>query len=668
MPTQMQNQRPERETREAPVLTMRALVEPSSFNAEARTVDVTWSTGAEVARRDWWTGDRYTESLSMDPAHIRMDRLNSGAPVLDSHNAYSTRSVLASVVPGTAKSDGKQGSATIKFSRRPEAETVMQDVRDGILRNLSVGYVVHRYDVQKAEKGKVERRTAVDWEPHEISIVPIPADAGAQVRAFDDELSARGAGEGATMTDEEKKAAAEAEAKRKSEEAQRRAAEEAERSRRTTEEDAQRRAVEEARALERKRIGGIDELCRLHGVAAEQRSKWVDEGVGLEAVRSAILDQITERQRASSISSVGGVSVGNRDRDKAMQRDAVDCLLRRAGVAVEGEGHRSFGDGFLMDVARRFLESGGVNTGTMSRLDIAKRALSTSDFAGALYLVGEKTMRLGYGSVPLVHRTVLKKGTASDFRPKNTVAVDAGDTLDEVPESGVIPQKPARFEVGSYSVKSYGKIVAFTRKMLIDDDIDALTGVSMARGRAAAETERKLVWAFILGNPNAPDGNTVFHLTKHLNFPNAAATTVSTGDLDTANSFFRTAPSLSGTPINASMRYIVAADAADRALDRLLYGGYLPQAASTGVTERDRQISVLCEPMVASAAGKQDWLGFADPIQASSFEYAYLAGTTDGVRLEQQMGFEVEGLQLKVCLDFGIGCSDWRGVYYKRQA
>ena len=59
----------------------------------------------------------------------------------------------------------------------------MQKIRDGIIRNISVGYT--RLKIQKTETadGALPLWRVVDWEPSEISAVPVPADAGAQVRA-----------------------------------------------------------------------------------------------------------------------------------------------------------------------------------------------------------------------------------------------------------------------------------------------------------------------------------------------------------------------------------------------------------------------------------------------------------------------------------------------------
>jgi hypothetical protein len=60
---------------------------------------------------------------------------------------------------------------------------VFRKVREGILSNISVGYRVHK--MVKIEDG--EDKTPVyrveDWEPYELSVVPIGADAGAVTRA-----------------------------------------------------------------------------------------------------------------------------------------------------------------------------------------------------------------------------------------------------------------------------------------------------------------------------------------------------------------------------------------------------------------------------------------------------------------------------------------------------
>ena len=158
-------------------LSLRAAL--GSVDPDRRTADLVWSTGAAVDRVDY-AGQRYLEVLSLDPRHVRLDRLNSNAPVLNSHSAGSVSDVLGVVLSGTARVDGRQGTATVAFSRRADVEPIWTDVIDGILRAVSVGYRI--YTLLDDGGTPVPTRTAIDWEPYEISMVPMPADVGAAIR------------------------------------------------------------------------------------------------------------------------------------------------------------------------------------------------------------------------------------------------------------------------------------------------------------------------------------------------------------------------------------------------------------------------------------------------------------------------------------------------------
>src|SRR5574343_1419207 len=117
-------------TREAPVGTV---------DTEARTAELTWTTGAAVRRWSWSSGEEYWEELSLDPAHVRMDRLRNGAPLLDTHNAGSLTSVIG-VVERAELVPFMRGDATVRFSERAEVEPIFRDVQARIIRNVSHGY------------------------------------------------------------------------------------------------------------------------------------------------------------------------------------------------------------------------------------------------------------------------------------------------------------------------------------------------------------------------------------------------------------------------------------------------------------------------------------------------------------------------------------------------
>lgn len=168
----------------APGLQMRAAFRPGTINAEDRTVEVVFGSDAPVRMYTWEYGP-INEELSFDTEHVRLNRLNNGAPVLDNHDAYG--SVLDTVVGVVEKAwtDGKKGYAKLRFAKTDKAKKVMEMASDGILQNVSVGYAVYRYKRTKAnEEGKLDNYRAVDWEPHEISMVAVPADADAKVRSL----------------------------------------------------------------------------------------------------------------------------------------------------------------------------------------------------------------------------------------------------------------------------------------------------------------------------------------------------------------------------------------------------------------------------------------------------------------------------------------------------
>lgn len=162
-----------------------ANLRPASFSASDNTIDVVWTTGASVRRRDWRSGTYYNEILEVSPAAVRLDRLNAGAPLLDTHEDGSLGAIIGSVVPGSARVEGGLGIARVRLSSAACDADIVDKIRDGIIRNISVGYAVHRVEKTVKDDGSDEDWRVVDWEPLEISAVPVPADAGAHFRSHD---------------------------------------------------------------------------------------------------------------------------------------------------------------------------------------------------------------------------------------------------------------------------------------------------------------------------------------------------------------------------------------------------------------------------------------------------------------------------------------------------
>lgn len=165
----------------------RGAFSPASYNEEKNTLDVTFTTSAPYRRYDWRNDEEYDEVLSFEPGHVKLDRLNMGAPVLNNHDRYGGLNSQIGVVERAWIENG-QGGATIRLSKREDVKGIVQDVRDGIIKNISIGYEVRAVQREDQGEGKRPIYRAIDWEPFEISLVPIPADPMAQVRTVQDQM------------------------------------------------------------------------------------------------------------------------------------------------------------------------------------------------------------------------------------------------------------------------------------------------------------------------------------------------------------------------------------------------------------------------------------------------------------------------------------------------
>ena len=165
---------------ELPALRRSGELAPATADGEARTVEVVWSAGSRV-RRSPFFGEPYDEELSLEPSHVRLERLNAGAPFLKVHELAELDAVIGSIVPGSARIENGRGIAQVRLSERDDVEPIWRDIQAGHIRAVSIGYQVHRFEVSKPDGGR-ELWRAVDWTPFEVSAVPVGADPHAGFR------------------------------------------------------------------------------------------------------------------------------------------------------------------------------------------------------------------------------------------------------------------------------------------------------------------------------------------------------------------------------------------------------------------------------------------------------------------------------------------------------
>lgn len=142
--------------------------ERSTINDEARTVELSFSSETRDVVR--WFG---VEVLGHNPNEVRLERINTGGPLLVDHRGDQIGVVEKAWIDETTR----KGRAIVRFSTSARGEEIFRDVKDGIRQNVSFAYDVYRYILEEEGKnGAPDVLRAVDWEPLEISIVSMPAD------------------------------------------------------------------------------------------------------------------------------------------------------------------------------------------------------------------------------------------------------------------------------------------------------------------------------------------------------------------------------------------------------------------------------------------------------------------------------------------------------------
>ena len=646
-------------TMDLPAFRRAADLLPATLDEQDRSIEVVWSTGARVRRQPFF-GEPFDEELAMDPSSVRLERLNAGAPLLKVHDLRTLDSVIGSVVPGSARVENGRGIARVRFSDREDVAPIWADIGGGHIRAVSIGYQVHRYEVTRPANAP-EIWRAVDWTPFEISAVPVGADPAAGFRSIDPVMPCvvnRGDVSHQERTSmEDNVTVATPTPAPAALEPPVRAAEPLPQA-----EDTQ-ALVARAQTVERERVGTIYDLASRLGLERTYAEDMVQRGVGLDEARRVILDKVAATSEQTRTFPHVSTPLGGRD-ERVTRRDAVaNALLHRYSPTLFtlSDPAREYRGMTLLELAREFLGSSGVNVRGMSRDEIATRSLhSTSDFPEVLSAVTNKTLRQAYDIYPRTFVPFCRQVLATDFKAMNRVQIGEAPQLLKLGEGGEFKRGTISESKESYRIETYGRVVGITRQVLINDDLDAFTRIPAMYGTAIATLESDVVWAVITANAAMADGVTLFHAThKNLAAAGAALSVAAIGE--GRASMTKQTGLDKKTVLNIRPSYLVVPAALELAAEQLIAQNLMPAKTGDVVPQSIRTLTPIAEPRLdAISAGA--WYLAANPAQIDTIEYAYLEGQ-QGAYIETRNGFDVDGVEIKCRLDFGAKAIDWRGLY-----
>lgn len=642
-----------------------ATFEPTTVDAEKRTVNLVWSTGARVTRHeiDWesWAVRKFYEELDLRGA--RLDRLNSGAPLLIEHSTrdgWDGRPLDGVIgVVERASVVGGEGTATVRFGESERANEIFGRVQRGELRSISVGYQVRKWDTSQRDDDGTQIRRATDWEPYELSIVAIPADAGAQIRSMAD--AAPLIRNRAQPTTSEVPMTTPTPAGTEPAPVETRAAPPA-----PPAFVPPSPPLSEGHAWRATDITKLQQRAEAFGLTAADAIKVMGEHRSLEEATDALQNQAATRNAPRQTPHVE-ITTDEGDTLRAAVENAVASRANPQATKLTDAG-RQYRGMSLMELGRVYVEeSQGVRLRSLGKMEMATALMglnraagmhSTSDFPQLLANVASKRLRDTYESAPRLWRLISRQSNVPDFKEKAVVQLAGIPELKKVREGGEYTYATLSESVEKYSIATYGRVIAITRQALINDDLGAFDRLPSLFGRAAAELENDIVWGTILNNPVMGDGKTLFHADRGNLAAAGAAPSETT--FEAAEIALGDQKDAAGKPLNLSFRYFLGAQKYNVAVKKLLTS---VSATKTGdVNVYQNAVEPIIENRLKPETGAAPWFLVVDPGRWDTIEYAYLEGE-EGLYTEERVGFEVDGIEVKGRLDFGAKPIDGRGLY-----
>ena len=603
---------------------------PLTVDPTSRTVTVCWLSTSDVGRTDY-AGTPFIERLPF--ASCDLSRLASGsAPVTDSHQRQPM-SVQLGVVKRAWIENGV-GLADLQISDRPEVAGLWADILSGVVRGISLEAEINGWTETPATATSLRTRTATSWKPLALSFVVLPADPGATTRSLHQPSNMETQMETTQQTTTSAAAPNSATTTRQ----------------------------EEADTIRRIAAPFVSNLPQ--GFA----EGLVTQGLTLDQSRDAIqaaLVEATNRTFSMPVNpaasdSMGGSGTVTRDAQDGAFEAMRDALVLRAQPGYKAcDRAREFASLSLVDIARERLRAAGASI-PWTRSEIVARAMTTSDFPNLLQSTGDRTLRIAYDAAPAGVLQIARQATARDFRAVNRLQLSEAPALLQVNEAGEYHQGKMAEAKASYSLKTFGRIVSLSRQSVINDDLSAFQSLLSKMGVAAREFEATQLVTLLTSNPvMTVDSVALFH-ANHNNLGSGAGSTLAVAGLTAARKAMRLQQGLSGTPINATPRWLVVPASLETVGEQMLTQLFAVQWDQTNPFPNSG-LSLVIDPRL-DASSSTAWYLATDVGQLEHLEYSYLE-SQQGPRLESRWGFEVDALETRISLDFGCGVVDFRGLY-----
>jgi len=560
------------------------------------------------------------EILSHADGDIDMSRALDGLPLIVQHD--NAGSLPVGRVVGISLDADRVLRGTLKFSQRAAAQAIRQDVLDGIVSDVSAGYVIDPKAVTK--QGDTYRFR--NWKPLEVSLVSIPADENAGINRGDPTVET----ETTETPAEETPTPA------------------------PTDELAIRQAFE--RFIARPQV-------------ADLQARMITAGASCATAQRALLDLLGAAGDPADGTATGTATPGE-DAVEKFHRAAENAIIVRSGNGTEEDLSEATENPFvscsIVELARQWahlnhIDLAGLNAGQVigRAIDPGTANLTTTDFPAILENVMNKSLFRGFDAANISYDQWCSVGGIADFKSYTRPGLSHFTSLALVLENAGITDGIRNDKKEGGRIQTYARKFSVTREAMVNDDLSAFSDNARAMGEAANRTVDENVYSVLeLNDPMGEDAVALFSVATHANLvtpggvPDEAAVIAAqvamSAQVDSNSVALGINPAFSLQPVElrATMQKLAGAE-------------YSPDGSANPFEPNAVRGSFV--PVTSHLiTDKNSWYMMGP--RGTTFEVNFLNGQR-APSLERDSGWSTFALHWRVWIDFHVLPIDWRAAY-----
>lgn len=297
--------------------------------------------------------------------------------------------------------------------------------------------------------------------------------------------------------------------------------------------------------------------------------------------------------------------------------------------------------------------------GMMGPARIQATGFSTLSISTILSNVANKFLREGFNAVDMTPMRIAAIRSVNDFKAITTVSLTGDLQFDKLGSSGEIKHGTLGEETYSNQADTYARMLAITRKDIINDDLGALTAVPRRLGRGAGLKLNDIFWTEFLNNSA--------FFTSGRNNVNEAVADMTVGGLTATETIFMNQTDPDGKPLGLLPAIIVVPTALKVPSNTLMRSERLITGAAETMGEANPyagRFRVESSPYMSNSSytgySAAAWYMIADPAEMPVIEIAALNGRVEPVVETADADFNVLGVQMRGYSDIGVNLQEYR--------